>query len=118
MEPRFYCKTSPKRYGKVKIPQITPQRKCCPTNPPIASRNTKVQIKDRPLQACFPRGFFEGDHGGRGRLLLVSIVLSFSIGFALLDPTQGEAPDDLSTRGAAVRDDLRRSSKTMGTARR
>ena len=40
------------------------------------------------------------------RLLLVSIVLSFSIGFALLDPTQGEAPDDLSTRGAAVRDDL------------
>ena len=32
--------------------------------------------------------------------------LSFSIGFALLDPTQAEAPDDLSTRGAAVRDDL------------
>ena len=51
---RFLCKTNPKRYGKVNIPQITPREKCCPTNPPIASRNTKVQIKDRPLQACFP----------------------------------------------------------------
>ena len=69
MEPRFYVRQTQKRDGKVNIPQITPREKCCPTNPPIASRNTKVQIKDRPLQACFPRGFSEGDPGGRDWLV-------------------------------------------------
>ena len=63
----------------------------------------------RPLRALCWQDFFVRSRArdpamGRGMLLLVVAA--------------AKAPDDLSTRGAAVRDDLRRSSKTLGTARR
>ena len=52
-----------------------------------------------------PARVFRGGSRGSSWLLLFShCSISFSIGFALLDPTQAEAPDDLSTRGAAVRE--------------